>query len=412
MRRTPRVGGLSLLVAFVVLQFGTWFAMTTAEISWVGSWPQAIDNAVGTVVLVGPLLAGLVAVAYASLRKSSLGDLVVSSARPVRGWADPALRLWLAAVASLVLAIVLLTVRAFFLDVPTPARQFMIVPVGILVLTVHALIGVVVGLHVPPRAAALVAAIASFGLFILATDHLAPPSFITGGVTGSMFGEQYRLGSIAALCVFAALSFVAIVPWAVPRTSRRRPVRSAISVFALAGVIGLAQFTWPDLEARLEPGTVSYRCAGSDPEVCVFADRPSRDLAAISRRLGELSTPLRDIGVRLPAQWRQEHYGTPGEVSAGTLIMSVQAETGGRLRDQDLVRSLVEPATCPQYPDGNEPELLFGARVQILNWLSLRNKLGDPTTFPAWFSSPESEVWVRTTYAQLSNCNFDAVRKP
>lgn len=180
MTRGGRVGGLSFGCAVLILAGGTALAMFTAPEGWLGSWRQAIDNGVGTVSITGPLASGLVAGSYSSLRGTTLADLVLVSARRWRGWFGLAVRIWAAAVVALLVLLVVLTVRARFLDVPTPPRQFLIVPLGVLVLGVHALIGLAIGLRAPPRVAAVLAAVTSFGFFVLSNSHLAPPSFNTG----------------------------------------------------------------------------------------------------------------------------------------------------------------------------------------------------------------------------------------
>lgn len=405
MRGPRRIGGLGWPVLLILFQAATWFSLFTSETSWLRSWRQAVDNAVGTIVIVGPLLAGLVAGTYAALRGSALGDLLVASAHPVRSWFAPAVRLWSVAVLSLVLAVGALSVRSAFYGVPMPSRQLVILMLGVIVLGVHGLVGVAIGLRGPPRAAPVLAAFISYGLFLLAGNHLAPPSFETGGVTGTMYGEQYRPGSVAALCVFGVLSGIVLLPW----VGAARPGRWAwaISAAAVVATIGLAQVTWPDTERRLEAAEIGYACGRDSPQVCVVDERPGDDLPRISWRLRELSAPLSSIGVDLPDRWRQDLFGHPKDRGSGRLIIGDR-----EIRDQDLVRSLVEPAGCPQYPDGNEPAELFGARVQILNWLVFRNELDTRSTFPPWFSSTKSEAWVRDTYAQLKSCDLDAVRRP
>lgn len=411
MRRRGRVGGLTFLPALLVLLIGSGIAMATSGTSWLGSWRQAVDNAMGTVVITGPLLSGLVAGTYSSLRRTALADLVASSGRPVRGWYGPAIRLWVAAVVSLGLVVTVVTVRASFLDVPVPPRQLVIVLPTVVTLAVHALIGIVIGLHVGPRVSAVLAAFISFGLFLLATNHLAPPCFMTGGVTGSMFGEQYRLSSVVALCSFAALSAAALAPWTLG-TSRGFRSRWAVSLAAGTAFLALAQVAWPDLETRLEPTAISYRCAGSGPEVCVVSERAADDVGAVARRMRALASPLLAIGSPIPGRWTHGLYGQPAEAGSGVLILSSESESGGTVTDAELVRSLVEPAQCPQYPNGDEPGPVFGARVQILNWLVARSGLDPRSQFPPWIFSSESDRWVRTTYAQLRRCDLDEIRPP
>lgn len=410
MSRRGSIGGLSFFRAFLVLQVGTWFAMFTSADGWQTSWRQAVDNGVGTVEITGPLLAGLVAGTYAALRRTSFADLVLSSQRPRRGWFGPAARFVAAAALSLLVLLVVVTVLGWRHGVPLTPRAFVIVPVGLLVLVFHALLGLAIGVRAGPRVAAVLAAFVSFGLFLLAVNHLAPPSFVTGGVTGPMYGEQYRLGSVLLLCGFAVASVVAVSPW-VTGSGQHWRRRAAVSGVAGIALVALAQLPCPDLESRLEPSTVTYQCGGSAPVICMVRDRPNGDLEDISRRLGDFAEPLRRVRAVLPETWRQDVHSQPVG-GTGRLSLSVPAELGGRPTDQELVRSLTMPTGCPAFSDGTEPEQSFYARNLLTTWIGFRNGLGETRKARPWFSSAASETWVRTTYAQLRRCELDAVHRP
>ncbi|MCX6396795.1 MAG: hypothetical protein NTV23_09945 [Propionibacteriales bacterium] len=411
MRVAGRVGGLSFGWVVVILQVGTWFAISTAEPGWLGSWRQAIDNAVGTVSITGPLLAGLVAGSYASLRGTSLADLVQVSARPWRGWFGPALRLWAASVIGLVTLLAALTVRAQLLEVPTPPRQFLVVPLGLLVLGVHALVGLVLGLRASPRVAPVLAAGTSFGLFLLANSHLAPPSFITGGVTGSMYGEQYRLGSVLVLCVFAVASGAVLAPWA--GCSKAFPwVRWMVTAASVAVIIGLAQKAWPDVESRLEAGPISFRCEQGTVEICVVRERPSKDLHELAARLETLAAPLRGLGLAVPTRWKYLLVGHRVDPGWGVLILEGRGARGGRVDDADLLRSLARPASCPEVPAEDEPPSVYVSRALVAGWLAQQNGMRAMVTFRPGYPAKKAEAWIRTTYDQLRRCDLDAIRRP
>lgn len=411
MTRHGRIGGLPFLWAFLIFVAGSTFAMFASNTDWLGSWRQAIDRGAGTVVITGPLLSGLVAGSYASLRRTTVRDLVIVSARRWQGWFGPAIRLWVAAVVSLCALLAVVTVRAQILDVPTPARQFLIVPVAVLVLGVHTLIGLTIGLRASPRVAALLAAGISFGLFLVSHSHLAPPSFTTGGVTGSMYGEQYRVGSVIALCVFAVASAAVLAPW-VGWSERLVRVRWGVTVVAVACIVGLAQKTWPDIEARLEAGPVAFRCEQAVLEICLVRERPSDDFKDIATRLDALAEPLRAIGVEVPTRWKYGLYGQPVDLDRGVLFLSGDGELGGRVDDDDLLRSLVEPADCARHPGGTEPASVYGSRALIQGWLATRNGLPAMLTFRPTYPTEKAEAWVRTTYDQLRRCDLDAIRRP
>lgn len=408
MSRHGRVGGLRFPVAFAALTVSCWIGLLTSADGWWWSWRMAVDNAVGSVTIFGPVLAGLAASTYAGLRQGALADLTVGSVRPVRGWFGPAVRLWAAAVLALLGVLIVITVRARFLDVPTPPRQFVIVPLGILVLAVHTMIGMVLGLRVSPRAAPVLAAFVSFGLFLLAVSHLAPPSFVTGGVTGAMFGAQYRIGSVVVLCLFAVGSALVLVPWS-GWTSRPVRVRWVASGAAAAALIGLAQVSWPDVESRLETAQIRYRCGSADPEVCFPEDRMSDDFEQVSDQLRRLSQPLVDAGAVMPARWVMRVYPDSFDPAAGDL--SYSNDLRGLPDDDDLVQTLMRPALCTQYAPGMEPQHVFDGRVGILYWVRFHNGFGGVKDRP-WFHSADGRAWVKKTYGQLRRCDLDAVYRP
>ncbi|MGL5827443.1 MAG: hypothetical protein ACRCYU_21940 [Nocardioides sp.] len=399
-------------MSFALMHCGSWFAMVVSNRTWVGSWKMALDWAAGSTIVVGPLLAGLVAVRYAEVHRTSLPELVASSVRPMRSWFGPALRLWLLALGSLGLLVVELTVLGWVRGLHVVPRQLLILVPCALVLAVHALVGMVTGSRMPGRYAAPLAAAAAFGLFLLSTLGLAPDVFATGGVTGSLAGEQYRLSAVVLLTGSAALLLVALVLLA------GAPGPRWLSVARLGGAVGagLVAFTVSatsalDIEGRLEPAAADYVCRGVEPQVCGLRDTPLfvGDAAA---RMHQLSRPLVAVGVRLPDRWNQYTPGRPADRSAGGLSLSSDVVLGSHVPDLEIIRSLTTPATCVNVYDGSEPESSTNARLLLARWIAFRNGLGDTSKARAWFSAPESEQWVRKSYDHLTRCEFDELRRP
>lgn len=326
--------GPSLLVPAFLLHLGAWFAMLAHGSAWFGGWGIAVEKVAGTVIVVGPLVAGLTATVYAQRQRTSLRTAVGASAHPVRGWWAPAGRVWVLSVANLVLLAAEVALLAVFLDLRVVARPLMIVPFCAVVLAGHVLIGVALGAVLPPRLAGAVAGAVSFGIFLLAVAGLAPDAFITGGATASLVGLEYRTGAIATLTGQALL--VALGLAAVAGGGDRWPwYRVAIAGSGIVGAVLLARLDVGHPDLRFEPAAVPLTCAGSSPQVCVAAETP-RILRSAATGMERYAHPLRVIGVKLPDRW--EPSWRPGADRAiGELAFSDRGELGTRAGATDLI---------------------------------------------------------------------------
>jgi hypothetical protein len=407
--RIGRSIGSSLVAPALLLHCAAWFAMLAHGDTWWGGWGFAVEQAAGSVVIVGPLLAALTANVYARRRETSLPLLVVSSLHPVRGWFAPAARLWLLAIANLLLLLAEIAVVVALAGPPLLVGSLLVLPFCVLMLGVHALIGMAIGLQLGPRLAGAVAGTVSFGLFMLTVANLAPAAFVTGGETADLVGTRYRLSVLTVLAITAiaiAVGVAATSWW--PGPAARARLLVAITSFALATV--LSQSDVVDLDRRFEPVQMSLRCGGSAPEVCVPADTP-RVLPAASRGMRRLIGPLRAAGAQLPQRW-VDYWGQRPDPRVGMLALRSGAELGTRVAEADLVRSLTMPATCAGYFDDRDTQRSLDVRLLLERWIAFRNQLGNTSGARPWFSSPESEEWVRSTYAKLRRCDLDGLRFP
>lgn len=394
-----------------VLHGGTWFAMLAHGNHWTGGWRNAVDTLAGTVVITGPLLAALVAHAYARRTETSLPVLTVTAVHPARAWYRPFLGLTALAVVNL--GAVLLEVAFLVAAAGTPllAEPLVVLPVCALVLSAHALAGMVVGLRVRPQLAGALAGAASFGLFLLAVAHLAPAAFVLGGASGDLVGTAYRPEVVVALGATAVASAAALATGTAWRY--RRPgawVAVAVGATALAMVLGSGGVV--DLDRRFEPVDVALRCRGDAPQVCLPAEAP-RALPAVSRRMRQLADPLRSAGAELPRRWVYS-WGQRPEPGDGVLTLWSGDVLGRRPAGDALVHSLATPAACPAFSADMVDERALAVRSLLESWLRVRNGLrsGGTRTPHTWFAGPRSEAWVRTTYAQLRRCDLASLRYP
>lgn len=400
-----------LLVPGLLLQVGSWFAMLVHGTAWRGSWMSAVDQAAGTVVIAGPVLAALVANEYAARHQNSLPELVAPSVHPFRGWYQPVVALWLLAVVNLAVVVGEAAVLVLTAGPPVFARPLAILPLCTLLLAAHALVGLAIGLRLGPRLAGAVAGTVSFGLFLLAVAHLAPASFAFAGATGNLVGEAYQTSTLLRLGLVAAVSLLAVAALTV-WTERWGQLRIGLSLGCLALAMVLSHDRFADPDQTYHAVQVHSICRGTAPQVCVPAEAP-RSLPVAARRMHDLARPLQAIGIPLPRRWSY-YWGQDDPPSGGVLGMLSNGVLSGRVRDEDLMWSLTKPAPCTRYLGGSEPVPSLDARDLLQDWIKVRNGREDTFTDTphAWFGSPGSEEWVRTTYAQLRRCDLGAVRLP
>lgn len=402
----------SLLLALAVTHVACWLATLTSGLVWVGSFKMALDWAAGSVFIAGPVTAALAAWTYAGLSQSSLPVLLAGAPRATGAWWRPGLVVLLGASLGLVALVLELCAMAVALDLPISARQLTIVPYCVLMLAVHVLIGACLGRSLPPRWAAPIAGLLTFMVFMAATAGYAPRAFVTGSVSGSLVGQQYRLEAIALLSISAMLLVAGLLTVSLPsqigppgRVGTGALVVAALAAFAIGRCADL------DVEGRLEFVPVSFTCAGTHPEVCVAAETP-RALDATARRLHQLARPLYAVGADVPRRWKESVPGGTGDPGSGGISYSDDDDLTGEVADDDMIFALTIPADCPSYTDGTDPEESLLARDRLGRWIAFRNGLGDTHKASPWFSSAASEEWVRTTYARLVACDLDAVRLP
>ncbi|WGL50443.1 hypothetical protein P5P86_10735 [Nocardioides sp. BP30] len=393
-----------------VLHVVGWISILSSTRDWVGSWKMAYDWVAGSLLVVGPVAAGITAFSYARLKDSSAVTLVRSSSRAA-AWAFPALRIWLAYGASTALLALEMTLLALARGVPVAPVQLINVPFLAALSLGQVLAGASLGLVLHEVWAGVLAVGAAFLASVLAGIGLLPPIFVPGSTTGTLVGQTYRPAAMALLAVSAA-GLCVVLGAAVSRSfgSRRRWLASAVAVAGL-GAFAVGYTPHLDLDGRLQDATVRYECRGHDPALCVASDTPltADEGAAALRRLAR---PLVAVGVPLPDRWVQLLPGSREDRRDGVFTFTNNANATGRLRVDDVVHSLAMPAGCVF--GASEPEGSIDARGLLATWIALRNHVDvavDRRT-KAWVDSPDSLAWVRTTYAELRACALTRLSLP
>lgn len=408
--RTPQPLKMPMFGLFVLFQVVGWGAISldSDHREWVNSWKWGVDAIASSVILTGPIAAGVTAYLYSTAAASSLPDLVATSPRRWQAWATMVLRVSALAVASVLMMLILWTFVALVWGLKFQPWQLIIVPYLCLVVVLHVLVGALCGILLRRAWAAPLAAVISFGLFLAAVTGPAPQVFVTGGITGSMVGERYRADATLTLVMMSLVLLLALAWLAASLLLRRGILVSAGALLVLIGCLAYVQERTPlDLEARLEPMKVDLSCEGRDPVVCV-ADEVPRPLPAAAGRMHEMAQILSAVGVTVPERWEESSPRANPNPRVGALILST---AGSAVRDEDIAYSLAMPADCPGFTE-REPENSVMGRFHLGQWLLARDRPRTQWSPRAWYSTAESETWVRRTYAQLRACDLDAIRRP
>lgn len=380
---------------------------------WSGSWKQALDTGAGATVFIGPVAAGAACLAYARLRSSAMGEIVLQSRHDWWRWLQPLVAVWALASLALVLVTIGTTSVAAARGVPASPALFWVVLPACGLLAGQAAIGAAIG-HATARAwAAPAAVVLVFLLFLWTTVGPLPDFFDTGGATASLAGQTYRVWPTLATGVAGLALAGAVLVLAHPRLFLATPLRGAVALGLVTTWIAGWWFTPDDggeRYARLDDPPLA--CAGARPQVCVLADTP-RPLTDLARKVDRQAEALRRIGVQLPARF-VESYGPPSDSSDGIVVLL--DESPRRTVDEERATdTLVRPAVCPADYADEPPFLAFDARRQLGRWLQVQAGLIEPDPESgdyAWLTGdPEEQAtWVRATYRQLTECRYDEIR--
>ncbi|HVK27031.1 MAG TPA: hypothetical protein VM575_01715 [Nocardioides sp.] len=416
--RTPFawVGDRSRAALLLVLLVLAGAAASAPRIGdWSGSWKQALDTGAGATVFIGPVASGAACLAYARLRSSAMDDIVLQSRRDWWRWLQPLVTVWALASLALVLVALGTTSIAAARGVPASPTLFWVLlpPCGLL--AGQAAIGAAIG-HASARLwAAPAAVVLVFLLFLWTTVGPIPDFFDTGGATGSLAGQTYRVWPTVAVGVAGLALAGSVLVLAHPRLFLANALRSVVALGVLATWVAGWWFTPADGGERyvlLDDPPLA--CAGAEPQVCVLADTP-RPLKDLATKVDRQAAALRAIGVALPARF-VESYGPPEDSGDGIVVLL--DESPRRTVDPERATdTLVRPAACPADYADEPPFLAFDARRQLGRWLQLRAGLLEPDPESgdfAWLTGdPATQAaWVRTTYRQLSECRYDQIRLP
>jgi hypothetical protein len=406
--RDPR----SVRDRFVLLLAAGVVALVLGGVPWLGVWKMAIDWVAGAYVLIGPLSAGLVAWDMSRMRATRWDRVVCSTPRGLRGWLEPALMMWaIGVLADLALAAAVTVVTLSQGSVFAP-RQLAILASGASVYLLDVAIGAYIGTRLPGPWAPPMAALLVLGLFVFSSSSGIPDLFRTGGVTGTLVGQAYDLGTLAVYCAFS-LTAVVLVGWATLRhVSEWRP-HVVLVVAALSALVatGLLVQRHPD---RYVYVATPVTCFGAEPTVCMAAET-RRPLEAVAAELHRLAEPLVQAGAILPTRWTQSIGGQEVPADSGVLLFINADEGASRADSQAVLVSLVTPARCPELGSANPPARALAVRPVLATWIAVH--AGDEVPNPAtkvgrWVNTGGATIWAVDTFEKLRTCRLGELRAP
>ncbi|KRA38346.1 MULTISPECIES: DUF7224 domain-containing protein [unclassified Nocardioides] len=381
-----------------------------------GSWKQSLDFCAGATSFMGPIAAGTSCLAYARLRRSAMGEILLQSSRDWLRWLQPGLAIWGIAVAALLTLTLAMTTVASLAGVPAYWEFVWILVPSVLMLSAHTAIGAAIGFSSGRAWLAPLVVVLVYLLFLLTAVGVLPHVFDTGGVTGNLGGQGFATWPILTPGIVALGIAACALAAGSPRIFLSTWPRRLLLAVAVAAW-GTGWFLAPgdsDLRYTLVADP-PLTCAGSSPQVCVYEETP-RPLKDLSERMHRQARSLVALDVPLPDRFAQSVPGRETRPEGGVVLMDRASRS--TVTDDLATASLLRPSSsCPADSGPEPPYLAFEVRHQLGRWLQVQAGILRPDPGRrdyAWLTSDlqVQAPWVRTTYRQLTECAFDQLRLP
>jgi hypothetical protein len=409
----PRWKALALTFVLVGIGLVTLFS---DGLFWAGSWRQAVDWGTGSVILGGPLAAGLAAWQYARMRQADFAEFASASRRGLAAWLAPGLLVWIQASMVVVLCTLVAAATTISLGVPSHWADLGIVPQALVVLAADVALGASLGVVTARPWVAPPAVVMTYILGVASGWGLLPGIFDTGGVTGSLAGEEFN-PRVIFLQGLAALGIAAAAGWAVlsPLTVRSRWTAVSLVIPMLAGAAAYVQLGDTGHERyRYTTEPISYECAGDSPEVCLVRETP-RPLKAMEREFARQAAILESLGFKIPDRFLQSVPGITYQSDVGVILFYDNDEGKAEADPYSVSRSLGIPHDCHEYSSDIPNENALNVSMVVMAWIADRtgtNRVDPDSRTGRWMASDEGLAWTRRAYRKLSSCNFDGISAP
>ena len=407
--------GLWLFPVFLAVDL---LVLFSRGLQWQGEWAWSVDWANGGTILLGPLLAGVVAYNVQRLGNPSANTAMTATLRGPQVPLHIGFANWMLAAAAHLLTLAV-AVAATAATSPTGSLPLLPLPLGFLALLAFAALGALTGSVIRSLVAAPIATIACFALTYLGATGVVPKAFRIGGVTGTLIGLRYSesVNAWIAALLIAVTAFAALV------AVYRRSVLVRTGQWVAGGLsVALLATSWANLQINgdyrfeAQRTAVSFRCAGSAPQVCM-AVGTTRQLPALAAAMHEQAAPLTALGISLPDRYYQDVANVAPHEDAGVFYLSVNEVNAPRPDPVAIADYLSTPRPCPEFtsPDAPPEEALY-ARAILADVIRQNNNL--PTGLlmddkaKAWMSSGDVEAWTKQTFNALTTCDMARINVP
>lgn len=366
---------------------------------WQFELDRALSWASASTILLGPVLAGVVA--FDVVRRVPPGLATVQrTAR--RGWSVPVSILvvnWAYAVlawAAVTAFVVIRSLDAGAVGPPSP-WPFIEAPVALLA---AAAVGALVGSAVPNVAAGPLAAVGTYLVPLLVMPFGLSGLLSAGGTTASTFGLAPD-PAVAGGIVLANLAIVLTAATLLRRRTRPRlgaPITAAVALVLLITALGTLRFLDPQT-SYFRPVDVAHSCHGAEVEVC----GPATATPLLKIAAGDLAaarTVLTEHGIELPHRYEMQWEDAEAS-NAGVVLVTPETVRAGHLDPWDVAASVATPSACPEYVAEIPPDELLDGQGELGYWVT-RVLAGDAIT-------AEDAAAARQTFDGLLHCDASVI---
>lgn len=346
---------------------------------WQYEWGWGLSQASSATVLLGPLLAGLVAFDRSRRAAPTVADLAATTARS--GFGALTLASWTWAVAAWAFGMgVAGVVVARHGAAGWPDPWILVQPPA--ALFAAACVGLAWGATFRSIAAAPIVTVVVF-LGVVLGDYAGLTGLLAAGrATGSLIGMQQIPGVAATGVAVNLLMACLALAWAVHRIQPAR--RDLQGLVVIGGVVVLAAAM---VLARAGGGN-TYRaveqeqiCVGERVVVC--GPQAARPVLKVAQ--SGLAGAVRDLSSSGVA-WRSRYVWARGGAvlsipeDTGLLRVSTENMSGGRMSTGEIAATLAMPRLCQDFFAPNPPDALLAKQALVTTWvadqLSRRERVG------------------------------------
>ncbi|MGW0602158.1 hypothetical protein ACWD11_34285 [Streptomyces sp. NPDC002776] len=371
------------------------------SMTWRHEWMWAVYQYNFTVMLLGPLLAGIAG--WEGYRLAKAQEFLLSHRRPIALLATATAALWAWCAAAFLLGLIM--VGGIVAGSGTPWQvgvQELVTPVpALLLLLAECAAGVVAGWLSGSKLAPPLAAITVFLATLLLYAGNLSAFVMVGGATSSLVGLAPKMATQTWQSLFFVLTAALVIlagTWlATWYRTPRWPVMGAAVLATAAVAVQLATVSPIYLERR--EGDVV--CHGASPQICL-----GRSYQHFEPHLRQALSPfihaIDKIGFQAPVSYRQDaHISQPGTAQLG-----LDTVTGNKELLADMILGTYYGPDCTIEPQSQMEKNYTNARYYLAQAAGIPSDNDDPTLDPRLVrgSAHERTMVAHQAFAGLIAC--------